>query len=111
MEEELDKEKRLKGVEEMKKMLDLQIQEKKRQHEQTRVFDKKYANDLTVNADKFHREAKQKEVKKIERKSLYKMELDHQMIHKNTNAKASMDEIEKVINRDIINEIKSAHKH
>jgi hypothetical protein len=111
LEEEREKEKRLKGVEEMKKMLDLQIKEKKRKHEQIQVFDKKYANDLTVNAEKFHKEVKQKEVKKIERKSLYKMELDHQMIQKNNNAKASMDEIEKVINRDIINEIKSAHKH
>jgi hypothetical protein len=93
----------------MKKMLDLQIKEKKLLQEQHKIFDKKYADDLNVNADKFNREVKQREVKKIERRSIYKQELDNQLLHKSANAKSSMDDIEKVINRELINEIKAGN--
>jgi len=91
----------------MKKMLDQQIKDKKRLEEQHKIFDKKYAHDLNINADKFIREIKQKEFKKIENRSLYKQELDNQLLHKSAISKSAMDDIEKVLNRDLINEIKA----
>jgi hypothetical protein len=94
----------------MKKMLDLQIKEKAKMQNHSKEFDQKFVYQLKNNMLNYEMEKQLNGLKIKEQRDNYKKQLDDQLKEKTEHKKVFMDNVEKGINRDIINEIKYSKK-
>lgn len=87
-------------------MLAIQLEEKKRKEEMNKNYNMRYDNQVYSNAEKFKSEISEIEKNRKEKVNQYKQQLDRQLQEKTMKKQAFMDETEKGINRELINEIK-----
>ncbi len=109
MKEQNKKDTKASKVDEMKKILNMQIEEKKEREKKNRQDDMKYINYVKSDLNNYNSEKKNIEVSKREKTLSYKQELDLQLKEKklyNENHN-SMADIEKQMNRDMLGEIAS----
>ena len=92
--------------EENKKVLLLQKEEKKKLEENIKIFDKNYGEKVMNSVRKFNDEKNNKFLLEQEKVCKYKTELDKQIQVKSKFKKPTMDEKERIINRDILDKIK-----
>lgn len=90
----------------MKKVLEEQIREKKNKEDLIKQYDKKYEEVVKNNVGEYNKHLEEIEKNKQNKKLFYKKELDSQIIKKNNlNGKYHMNESEKMLNKEILNQI------
>ncbi len=90
----------------MKNTLALQLEEKNKKAECNRKYDQVYVEQIKHNIEKFDVEKVNLQKTKKENINLYKLELDKQLQDKANHRKGyHMNEAERVINQDLINQI------
>ena len=91
--------------EEMKKALENQINEKKVNKAMQREQDKQHLSKMKENDDAFNYENESKKKNEKEKLQVYQNDLKKQLTEKKQKKGVFMDEIEKILNKEIINDI------
>jgi hypothetical protein len=90
----------------MKRVLELQIKEKKQKNILDKEYDKKYEEQVKSDAGNYHSYLKNIEKNKIDQKVNYKKELDCQIkVKSQLESNNPMNQLEKGMNRDILDKI------
>jgi hypothetical protein len=90
----------------MKRVLDLQIKEKKQKDILDKEYDKKYEEQLKSDAGEYHSYLRKIEKNKTDQKIIYKKELDSQIhVRSLLESNNPMNRYEKGMNRDILDKI------